>query len=361
MSDWLVSWAVSFVVCWLLVGTTRWHGHLSMDTDFGVQKFHNHPTPRVGGVGIFLGVVVGVWALHPGPSSLLVPLLVAGLPAFVFGLAEDITKRVGVMARLLATMGSGILGWWMTGASITDVNVYGVDWLLSFPVLAVLFTAFAVGGVANALNIVDGFNGLASGGAIIMLVAMASLAQSQGDVELATMCHLLVGAVAGFFLINWPWGKLFLGDGGAYFIGFGLGWVAVLLLWRHPNVSAWAPLLICGYPVLEVGFSVWRRRKRRLNPGHPDRLHLHSLIKRRVVRRWLPHSRNLVRNSVTGAIMWAFAAAPAFLALRWPSHTLALALCFVLCAFGYSALYARLTQFRWCFHPHTLVPRQLRT
>lgn len=361
MSSWFVAWITSFIVCLVLVGTTRWHGHLSLDTDFGVQKTHSHPTPRVGGIGIFLGVLVGLWVLHPGKASLLVSLMMASVPAFAFGVLEDVTKRVGVTARLVATMASGLLGWWITGASITDVNVWGVDWLLAFPLLSVVFTAFAVGGVANALNIIDGFNGLASGGSIIMLLAMATLAGVQGDSELAAMCYLIAGAVAGFLLINWPWGKLFLGDGGAYFVGFCLAWVAVLLLWRHPGLSAWAPLLICGYPVLEVGFSIWRRRKRRLNPGHPDRLHMHSLIKRRVVRRWFPYSHNLARNSITGAMMWGFAALPALCALRWPTHTPALVLCFLLCAFGYSALYARLTQFRWCFRPHTLVPRQLRT
>ncbi|MGQ0711973.1 MAG: MraY family glycosyltransferase [Rhodoferax sp.] len=329
-----------------------------MDTDFGVQKFHSHPTPRIGGIGIYLGVLAGAWFCVGKVSETTYMLALAGVPAFFFGLAEDLTKRVGVGVRLLATMASGILGWRLTGAVLADVNVWGLDQLLSVPLFAVFFTAFAVGGVANALNIIDGFNGLASGSAIILLLAMAALALGAGDPELAAVCFVLAGAVAGFFLVNWPWGKLFLGDGGAYFVGFSLAWVAVLLLWRHPHISAWAPLLVCAYPVLEVGFSIWRRRKRQLNPGHPDRLHLHSLVKRRVVRRWIPRASNLTRNSLTGALMWAFAAVPAVLALQWPTRTSALVLGFLVCAFGYSAAYARLTQFRWCFRAHTLRARR---
>ncbi len=353
-SGWWEAWVASFVACVFLVATKGLHGHLSLDTDWGVQKVHSHPTPRIGGIGIFAGTLVGAWysADRTGDSVLLLAL--AGLPAFLFGLAEDLTKRVGVGVRLLATMGSGVLAWQLSGVLITDVNVWGLDQLLGLPFFAVLFTAFAVGGVANALNIIDGFNGLASGSAIILFFSFAALAAGQGDAELASVCFVMAGAVAGFLLVNWPRGKLFLGDGGAYFVGFSLAWVAVLLLWRHPYISAWAPLLVCGYPVLEVGFTIWRRRKRKLNPGHPDRLHLHSLVKRRLVRKWMPRASNLSRNSWTGAVMWFVAMVPAFFALQWPGSTPALMIGFFLCAFGYSALYARLTQFRWCFRAHTL-------
>lgn len=98
--------AASFVLCVLLVITKRWHGALTMDFTDGVQKFHTAPTPRIGGVPIVLGLVVA-WAQAPQDvQTLLTPILLAGMPAFLFGVAEDITKRVGVMQRLLATMAS---------------------------------------------------------------------------------------------------------------------------------------------------------------------------------------------------------------------------------------------------------------
>jgi UDP-N-acetylmuramyl pentapeptide phosphotransferase/UDP-N-acetylglucosamine-1-phosphate transferase len=343
----LVAGGVALLVALLLVRTQHWHGHLSMDSDEGVQKFHTSPTPRVGGIAIAVGAVVGYLFANNPSQTLLGPLILAGIPAFAFGLLEDMTKRVSVRTRLLATMGCGVLGWAITGYSITDVNLPGLDWLLGFTVISVLFTAFAVGGIANAINIVDGFNGLAAGTVIIILTAFGAMTTALGDHDLALVCLILAGAVAGFLLVNWPLGKIFLGDGGAYFVGFALAWLAVLILARHADVSAWAPMLVCGFPILEVLFSIVRRRRRNLSPGDPDRLHLHSLVKRRLARALFPNASSLVRNSVTGAIMWIAALVPAAFAVTWPTDTAMLVLGFVVCALLYTAAYARLTQFRW--------------
>ena len=350
--------AVALLAALLLVATQRWHGHLSMDGTEGVQKCHTQPTPRVGGVAILLGLLVGYVLAGPGQKGLLGPLLLAGTPAIVFGLTEDLTKQVSVRTRLLATMACGVFGWVLTGLSITDANLFGLDWLLGCTVLSVAFTAFAVGGVANAINIIDGFNGLAAGTVIIILAAFGLMASELGDADLANVACILAAAMLGFGLVNWPFGRIFLGDGGAYFVGFSLAWLAVLMLERHVEVSAWAPMLVCGYPVLEVFFSIARRRRRGLSPGAADRLHLHSLVKRRVVRALLPRASKLVRNSVTGSIMWFAALVPALIAVSWPTDTFALALGFMVCAFLYSAIYARLTQFHWCFRPLVLVTRR---
>ncbi|MEP6965139.1 MAG: glycosyltransferase [Polaromonas sp.] len=350
----LAAGGVSLLVALLLVMTQGWHGHHTMDSHEGIQKFHTLPTSRVGGVAIASGVVAGYLVAHPDRQALLGPLILAGIPAFAFGLLEDITKRVSVRTRLLATMGCGVLGWAITGHSITDANMPGLTWLLGFSVISVLFTAFAVGGVANAINIIDGFNGLAGGTVLIILMAFGAMSITLGDTDLARVCLILGGAVLGFLLVNWPLGKIFLGDGGAYFVGFALAWVAVLMLQRHTEVSAWAPMLVCGYPILEVLFSIVRRRRRQLSPGDPDRLHLHSLVKRRLMRGLLPNSSRLVRNSATGAIMWLAALLPALIAVQWPTDTFMLVTGFVFCALLYSGAYARLTQFRWCVRPATM-------
>jgi UDP-N-acetylmuramyl pentapeptide phosphotransferase/UDP-N-acetylglucosamine-1-phosphate transferase len=290
--------------------------------------------------------------------GLLWPLLLASTPAFAFGLLEDVTKRVGVLARLLATMASGLIGWGITGLSITDVQIPGVDWLLGYTAVSVLFTAFAVGGVANAINIVDGFNGLAAGTVLLILAGFAVISVGVNDTDIVRLCGLFGAITLGFLLVNWPMGKIFLGDGGAYFLGFALAWLAVQILARHPEVSAWAPMLVCGYPLLEVGFSIYRRKKRNLSPGQPDRLHLHSLVKRRLVRPLLPGTSNLLRNSVTGAVMWFAAMLPVLIAVQFPTNTTYLVWGFVFCGFAYSAVYARLTQFKWCIDPATLRGRQ---
>ena len=121
-----LSVVVSLTVAVLLVLTKGLHGRFSMDGLEGIQKMHKKPTPRVGGVAIFAGVIAGWFAAPAGVDRILGVLIVAGLPAFLFGLAEDLTKKVSVLARLLATMASGAFGWWMTGYSLTNVGVPNV-------------------------------------------------------------------------------------------------------------------------------------------------------------------------------------------------------------------------------------------
>ncbi len=340
--------ASSFVLCVLLVLTKPWHGALTMDFTEGIQKFHTAPTPRVGGIPIVLGLIVA-WGKAPADiQQMLTPILFAGMPAFIFGVAEDVTKRVGVMQRLLATMASGLLAWWITDYSLTRVDVWGVDWLMKFTLVSVIFTAFAVGGVANAINIIDGFNGLASTMSTLAFVGYAMIAWQVGDHNLAGVALVCAACVWGFFWVNWPFGKIFLGDGGSYFIGFALAWVAVMLIERNPSVSAFAALMVCAHPVTEVLFSIFRRRIKKLHPGHPDRLHFHSLVKQRYVRRWFGSMSNAVRNSITGVLVGFMTLTAIVLANLVYDHVVWSFAAFVGLGLGYLTIYARMVRFAWC-------------
>lgn len=339
----LLGLAVSFGVGLLLVLTKHWHGHFSLDHTHGVQKFHTKPTPRIGGVAIMAGLLVGWWSAPATVQALVGPLLLAGVPAFGAGLLEDVTKQVGVIARLVATMVSGFLAWWITDIALNRVGIPPLNALLTWTPLAVAFTAFAVAGVANAINIVDGFNGLSSGTALIVLTSLGVMAHVQGDVPLIQACLVVGAAVLGFWLVNFPLGKLFLGDGGAYLVGFALAWLAVLLLMRNPGVSPWAALLACGYPVIEVLYSMWRRWRNQLSAGAPDQLHLHSLVKTQVILRAVPHWPPRLRNAAVSPVMWAYATLPASLAV-WleGASRVVLACAFVFCVIVYHLLYRSL-------------------
>lgn len=314
----------SFICSLTIVVTTRWHGKFSLDGTTGVQKIHAAPTPRIGGVAIFAGLILAYLFSADPVRALFGPLLIAGLPAFCFGVAEDITKRVSVLTRLLATMASGTLAWALTGISITRTEIGGLDAILAWAVVSVSFTAFAVGGVANAVNIIDGFNGLASGTVVICLVAIGLIAEGCGDLELARICFIVCAVTIGFFVLNFPFGKLFLGDGGAYLLGFMLAWLAVSLLHRNPGVSAWAPLLACAYPVFETLFTIARRIWAKTHPGAPDSNHLHSLVKIAIARRYFADWRPYLRNAVVSPFSWAIASVPAAFAVRYATHTGAL-------------------------------------
>lgn len=344
----LWGFAASFALCVLLVITKRWHGAVTMDFTDGIQKFHTVPTPRIGGIPIVVGLCVA-WVIAPlDIQTLLKPILMAGMPAFIFGLAEDITKRVGVLQRLLATMASGLLAWWLTDQSLHRVDILGVDVLLHITAISVIFTAFAVGGVANSINIIDGFNGLASTMSTLAFIGLSMIAWQVGDISLAGAGLVLAACIWGFFWVNWPLGKLFLGDGGSYFIGFSLAWMAVLLIERNSGVSAFAALVVCVHPVTEVLFSIYRRRIKKLNPGHPDRLHFHSLVKQRYVRRWFGSYSNRVRNSITGGLIGLMTVSAIALANIAYGSVLGSVLAFASLALGYVAIYARMVRHCWC-------------
>lgn len=351
----LLPFATTLAVGLALVHTKNWHGHLSLDSEFGVQKLHVDPTPRIGGVAIAAGLLVAYLCASVGPREILGPMLIAGIPAFVAGLVEDFTKNVAVRVRLLATMASGVLAWAITGIAMQDTGLWGLDYLLGFTPIAVAFTAFVVSGVANATNIIDGFNGLAGGVVAIMLVALGLMALQVGDPPLATVAFSLACIAVGFVAVNWPYGKIFMGDGGAYLLGFLVAWIAILLPMRHDNINGWATLLACSYPVLEALFSIKRRISRHgHHPGEPDRCHLHHFLHRRVIRKMFPKVSRTLQNGLTGMLVWFLAALPAAWAVVFYLNTTALVIGFFLAAFGYMVLFARLTQFVWCFQAATM-------
>jgi len=338
----IVGGLLSISLSLLIVITARWHGRYSLDTSRGVQKLHAFPTPRIGGLPVVLGLVAAMIVSPPELKSMLFTWLLAGAPAFAIGLIEDLTKRVSVQARLMVTMLSGVLACLITGYSLTGVNVLGLDWILQFTIVSVIFTAIAVGGIANAINIIDGLNGLASSMIIWALMGITVLAMSLGDTVLASLCLVIAACVLGFFVVNWPFGKLFLGDGGAYFLGFSLAWACVLLVERHHEVSAFSGLLLCIHPIVEVLYSVYRRKIRQQHPGRPDRLHFHSLVKRRVLQRLMPTSSKTLRNSAGGFLIGGISLLPAII-LQWVySSTLASLLSIIIFGFCYILLYQRI-------------------
>lgn len=273
----------SFSVCMLLVVTQRWHGHFSHDHDLkGAQKIHESPVPRIGGLGLFGGVAIGCavgFLMNGNTYAVALTVLVSALPVFAAGLAEDLTKRITIKIRLLASFASAALGVWLLDARLTDLDTPGLDFLIQYPLPSVLFTCFAVGGMTNSINIIDGLNGLAAGSVSLMLSGLACIAWMHGDPLIMKLCLWGIAAMLGFLILNFPFGRIFLGDGGAYLAGFWVAECGVLLLVRNPEVSTWAVLLACCYPVWETVYSMYRRRVvAHVGSGLADNAHLHQLL-----------------------------------------------------------------------------------
>jgi UDP-N-acetylmuramyl pentapeptide phosphotransferase/UDP-N-acetylglucosamine-1-phosphate transferase len=316
MSVLILAFVASLIFSLWIVRSHHLHARYTADSDLsGVQKFHTVAVPRVGGIAIFLGVLLALSARYfqnteVGTFSLL--LLFAALPAFISGLTEDLTKKVGVRIRLLATILSAGLAGYFLNAWLNSVQILGIDDLmLAYPLAAIAITCFAVGGVANAFNIIDGYNGLSSMVAVIILAGIAYVAFQVGDHAIMIAALAMIGALAGFLVLNYPRGLIFLGDGGAYLIGFWIAELSVLLTVRHPEVSKWFPLLLCIYPIFETLFTIYRRViLRRAHPGMPDASHLHQLIYRRIVRWSLGNNDDELKiqhNALTSPYLWVLA------------------------------------------------------
>ncbi|WP_305822113.1 MraY family glycosyltransferase [Massilia brevitalea] len=291
----LVACVVSFSVCILIVTTQRWHGRFSLDSDTGgVQKVHKKSVPRTGGLALCAGVLAAACVdafatttaaagTHAGSGMLL--LLIASVPAFSSGVMEDLTKAVTPKKRLFAILASACLAVWLLGASLPRVDVWGIDGMLVFIPFSIAITVFAVAGITNSINIIDGFHGVAGIAIVIMLTGMGIMAWRCGDMLILQLAATAIGATIGFLMLNYPTGRLFMGDGGAYLLGFLAAEIAVLTIMRNPGINAWQILAIYAYPVIEVLFSIYRRTMiYGTRAGAPDRLHLHSLFYRRCAR-----------------------------------------------------------------------------
>ena len=351
----LLACATSFLLTFWALRTRRlgfWRAH---DTDLsGPQKFHEQPVPRIGGLGIVGGIAAGAVLLawqQPEVGRMAALLLLCALPAFVAGLAEDLTKNVSPARRLLFTAISAALGVWLLGAVITYTAIPGVDWLVAFPLGAALVTIVAVTGVANAVNIIDGFNGLASMCGVLMLACLGYVGFQVDDALVVMLAVAGVGAVLGFFVWNFPLGLIFLGDGGAYFLGFYVAEVAILLVARNAEVSPLFPLLVCIYPIFETLFSIYRKKfLRKMSPGVPDGVHLHMLVYKRIMR-WAVgrngRRRSLrMRNSMTSPYLWVMCMLAGVPAVLFWDNTAVLAVFLALFGLTYVGLYWRIVRFR---------------
>ena len=275
-----------------------------VDSAFGTspQKMHASPTSRLGGVGIFVAFCVGyLWLLYGGGqdssegigagvlSNLFSGVFSTGSEAwgesifialglslvFVSGFLEDILGTLKPTLRLVIQIcGVGLM-------LLVPIGVIQhLEPLVFLPLYwGVAFSVFGIVGVCNAINIIDGLNGLASGVAMLALGAIAFVSRDSGGVVFELSLLALCG-VAGFWVLNFPFGRIFLGDGGAYFLGALIGILLGML--SNQGVSAWFGLSVMIYPVWEVVFSILRRKLGGHKAMQPDGLHLHTLLYKRL-------------------------------------------------------------------------------
>lgn len=365
----LIALLVSLSVCSLNIVTERWHGRYSFDVDVnGIQKVHKQLVSRTGGIALLSGVLaVPVFAhfdyypvaVREETRLIILKFLLAATPAFLAGIIEDLTKKVSVRTRLCSVFVSAFLAAWLLGAHLPRLDIWILDGVLDWVPLSLAVTAFAVVGVTNSINIVDGFHGVAGGTVVVVLAGAGYLSWKGGDVLVTQLALAGMGATIGFLLLNYPTGRLFMGDGGAYFIGFWAAEVAVLTIVRNPGINAWQILAIYAYPVIEVLFSMYRRKMlRSALVGAPDRLHLHSLFYRRVACHRISADRYpWMRNAGVACFVTAWLATATVCAVLLGDSTAAAVMLVLVQILAYVAVYMRLVRGHWgrCRNPAVIL------
>lgn len=252
MFAFLVAFLVSLIVTLLLIRYQHFHGHITGDNDLnGIQKFHAKPVPRIGGLGIFIALIICEVAnlfLEAEVAKFGLLVVVASVPAFFAGFIEDLTKRVSVNIRFLATIFSALIGGTVLSAWITRLNIPAIDYLLVFGIASIMLTCFAVAGVVNAFNIIDGYNGLSGMVAVIILGGISYVANQVGDRAISITALAAAGSISGFLVWNYPRGLIFLGDGGAYLIGFIVAELSILLVGRKSRSLTLVPFFALFLP-----------------------------------------------------------------------------------------------------------------
>jgi UDP-GlcNAc:undecaprenyl-phosphate/decaprenyl-phosphate GlcNAc-1-phosphate transferase len=359
-----VSFIIALSLCFaLLVHSKTFVVSYGLDMP---QRFHAGFVPRWGGAAVFLATVI-TWIIAfflivlnaptqvPLHIDLSLKLALACLPAVLAGLYDDITQRLGVKWRLLASCVTAGLACYFLDLSVSRLGILALD-QRSYAWLGIALAFAGIAGLPHAFNIIDGYNGLAGMVALMICGALAYLALQLGDRQLAGMLVCVMGATLGFLFWNYPRGLIFAGDGGAYFWGVIIAIASITLVQRHPLVSPWFVMLLLIYPVWETMFSIYRKLVRGQSPGMADSMHFHQLVYKRIVRGVFHDNATrqmLMRNNRTSPYLWAFAGltvAPAV--LFWYSTPILIFFC-ILFIVTYVSAYLMIVRFK--------VPRWLRS
>lgn len=297
-----------------------------------VQTAHLVPAPRIGGVPIVIAFIIGI-TLSNG-SNISCPncpkLLLSIIPIFIAGLIEDLNGHARPRFRLIAAAISGSLFVLLFGQWLLRTEVPGLDIMMQWTPFAIMFSLFVTVGISHSFNLIDGVNGLAGLTGSFAALALAVISHQESLFAQRDIMLFLSVAILAFLLFNYPFGKIFLGDAGAYVIGHVLSWTAISILWNAPQVSPWAILLIFFWPVADTLLAVIRRITNQMPILQPDRLHFHQLAMRALEITFLGRNKRKFANPLTTLVLLPFVISPilagVFLATETTKATVALAI-----------------------------------
>jgi UDP-N-acetylmuramyl pentapeptide phosphotransferase/UDP-N-acetylglucosamine-1-phosphate transferase len=258
----------------------KFYKKLGLKSYQAIQRIHLNETPRLGGFIFLLSLISYVMYCNNNESIIFLKLiLICLIPIIIIGFKEDLFHNVDPAIRLISLLSVG----WLFIAKytgplphLTDVPL--VSKLLTLQGGASLFYIISMTAVANGMNLIDGVNGLCGGVCLSILGTLLFLSYKTTDVVMLSVIISVTLILIPFIFMNYPYGKIFLGDLGAYSLGLILSMLTIILFGRHPEISPWVAVLFLIYPITEVVFSTLRRIINGTSIYLADTAHLHLKI-----------------------------------------------------------------------------------
>ena len=308
----LFCFSLSLLLCYSLILSKKFHSSFSIDVLTGPQKIHIESTIRIAGFAVFLSLILSNNLFISKNNEILNLLLLTAFPVFSAGFLEDVTNNVSISKRLISSLISGTLFIYLFDTKITYINIYFVDLLLQNYIFSLIVTILAISVLINAFNLIDGLHGLSIGTFLIMLLGFSIISVIVEDLVLLSLSLTIMMCFLGAFVINFPLGKFFIGDGGAYLMGLIAAAVGIILSEKHLIISPFSIFLIVIFPCYELLRSFFRRILRKKSPFHPDDKHFHSILYKFIVKKKLvkisvsnPLASLLVLNFPLFTTVWA--------------------------------------------------------
>jgi UDP-GlcNAc:undecaprenyl-phosphate GlcNAc-1-phosphate transferase len=243
----------------------------------GIQRVHEGEVSRLGGLVAYCGLAT-YWILCEDGIGMpyIYAIITSSIPLLIISIREDLFYNSTPTQRLLAML---ITTWiffiiYPVNFPMIDVPVLG-NLLKQSYLASLIFFSFAILVIMNGNNLIDGANGLMPMTTLIQILCLFYLSHSVDDFYSEVRLILITVPLLIFLLFNYPWGKIFIGDFGAYFYGFIISTNVIIFYGEHPELPTWGAVLILFYPAFELLFSVIRKKIQKLDPTLPDSNHLH--------------------------------------------------------------------------------------
>ncbi|PTF73109.1 glycosyltransferase family 4 protein [Staphylococcus chromogenes] len=238
------------------------------------RKIHTKPISMLGGSAILLSFFIGIWLGAPIEREIK-PLLLGAIVIYLVGLIDDLYDLKPVLKLIGQIIAASIVV--VYGVTIDFISI-PIGPTIHFGWLSIPITIFWIVAITNAINLIDGLDGLAAGVSTIALVTIAFIAILQGNIFIIMICSVLIGSLLGFLVFNFHPAKIFLGDSGALLLGFIIGFLSLLGFKNITFISLFFPIVILAVPFIDTLFAMIRRVKRGQHIMQADKSHLHHKL-----------------------------------------------------------------------------------